>query len=291
MYSLVTTIYASERGDLYKANALLVKANHTPDCTRDSQDISVFPCHSQVDLHFQMQHYLLSAVQSILEDACFSFAKRDLPQLLHTCQWNCSEAVELNVWAAQLQKQPTVLRILKDNGSHDRSLEELFTSVVQVRHIAVHRKPLTVEIVQVLLTQAASFASNLGDRGASEAIQKLWTVFKSLVEDVECIQTRLDKELSEKVKRLAAKREKIDRAERDAVSMRRRVIQKHQARAEKYLRQVIKDTDKIHFAPGSGTNYGADFRCDETQDITGILCSTVKQLLFWTLWILGTAFG
>ncbi len=100
------------------------RENHQPTTSEKPHCIpSLFP----VYLPFRTQHRLLVKVQAILEQACFDFGQRKMPDVLRKHQWDCPESCELNLWAAEfLTRQSAFSEKVPSIG---KSFADLFRSV------------------------------------------------------------------------------------------------------------------------------------------------------------------
>ncbi|TVY34962.1 Uncharacterized protein LSUB1_G008164 [Lachnellula subtilissima] len=87
-------------------------------------------------LPYEVQHYILAMIQRILEEGCYDFASRWVPNKLFEYNWTCPEAVELSTWKKMLPE------ILPPNAITDvpnTSLEKGLLNAVRIRNSAVHR--------------------------------------------------------------------------------------------------------------------------------------------------------
>lgn len=121
---------------------------------------------------FVAQHYLLTQIQRILERACLEFAQRALPDVLQRNHWDCVEAIELDIFVRALlvPRNMLMLRQAEKNRPttdtpQDKSLWELLRSVSVIRHLTVHRRRMTLNNVEQVLTDAHRFTRVLAQSG------------------------------------------------------------------------------------------------------------------------------
>ncbi|EMC91556.1 hypothetical protein BAUCODRAFT_134403 [Baudoinia panamericana UAMH 10762] len=118
---------------------------------------------------FQTQHRLTNKIQKVLEDACFTFAQEHLGAELRKNGWECTEQVELNVWtrtfksARCLDETALTLRI---------PLSELFESIADLRHTAVHRIQVSVNRLLQFLADAEALATLLNNDHAADYVAR-----------------------------------------------------------------------------------------------------------------------
>lgn len=87
-------------------------------------------------LPYEVQHYILAMIQRILEEGCYEFATRWMPNTLIEKNWSCSEAVELSSWRKFL---PEAVPYKAISPVPNYSLEKALADAVAIRNKAVHR--------------------------------------------------------------------------------------------------------------------------------------------------------
>lgn len=75
-------------------------------------------------------------IQRILEEGCYEFASRWIPNVLNEKGWTCSEAVELSTWKKFL---PDAIPYKAISPVPNYSLERGLADAVLIRNSAVHR--------------------------------------------------------------------------------------------------------------------------------------------------------
>lgn len=111
-------------------------------------------------LPYEVQHCILSIIQRVLEEGCFEFACRWLPQMLKEHNWTCPEAVELATWRKVL---PTTNLPASFVYLRDYSLEVALRDAVQVRNAAVHRHLSTNSEIRQMALKAQKLMSMFSD--------------------------------------------------------------------------------------------------------------------------------
>jgi hypothetical protein len=78
-------------------------------------------------------------IQRILEESCYDFAYRLIPEMLNERGWSCAEAVELSTWRdflpSAIQKIPNAALVPVSGYSVMQGLKD----AVRIRNAAVHR--------------------------------------------------------------------------------------------------------------------------------------------------------
>ncbi|KAI0857958.1 hypothetical protein F4860DRAFT_487720 [Xylaria cubensis] len=193
---------------------------------------SLFP----VYLPLRTQHRILTNVQSILEEVCFDYAERFMPEILKKNRWDCSEAAELNLWSAEfLQRQNE----FSDRAEDVRKpLTSLLRSVADIRHTAVHRICISAKGLEQFLLNAESFAMLLGDEMRLKSLTELRRNIQQSIEELERNKHVLSSKLKETLKRIAAQRAELDRIEEMAISDMMREDGEYQAFAGRNLEEA-----------------------------------------------------
>lgn len=91
----------------------------------------------ELDLPYEAQHFILAMTQRILEEGCYDFASRWIPDMLNERGWTCAEAVELSTWKETL---PDIVPYNAIFPVLNYSLEKALTDAVLIRNAAVNRR-------------------------------------------------------------------------------------------------------------------------------------------------------
>ena len=167
-------------------------------------------------LTYQVQHELLNTVQRLLEQCCYEWARRWIPDLLEERKWTCSEAVELSQWAKVL---PRRLDKTNDEATSLESADSLKSALVathQLRHAAVHRLPTSAKGIEKMLGHALFLANALHDTTITFKLDALLCEFKLKVRDMELHKNELENGLDDELKEIQEQRAILDRREREA---------------------------------------------------------------------------
>lgn len=208
-------------------NPILPAADNTPAIP------SLFP----VYLSLRAQHRILTSVQSTLEDACFEFAQRTMPDILKKNNWDCSEAAELNLWAAELQRRESEFSGREDDIG--KPLSQLFRSLSDIRNAAVHRICVSARGLEQFLLNGESLATLLGDTTRLKSLSELRRNIQQTVEELERNKHLLGSKLKETLQKIAAQRAELDRAEEMAISEMMKEDGEYQAFAGKNLEEAV----------------------------------------------------
>lgn len=137
-------------------------------------------------------------IQRILEEGCFDFASRWLPQVLHEKGWDCSEAVELSTWKAFL---PTTLPPTAIKPLSNYTLEAALADAVRIRNSAVHRHLCDNNEIRKMALQAQDLMSMFSDTTRQTKFHHLWveiTIWDSKSqEDAVAARAKLERVLRE----------------------------------------------------------------------------------------------
>ena len=167
-------------------------------------------------LTYQVQHELLNTVQRLLEQCCYEWARRWIPDLLEERKWTCFEAVELGQWAKVL---PCRLEQTHDEATSLESADSLKSALVathQLRHAAVHRLPTSAKGIGKMLGHALFLANALRDTNTTFKLDALLCEFNLKVRDMELHKNELENGLDEELNEIQEQRAILDRREQEA---------------------------------------------------------------------------
>ncbi|KAH6874201.1 hypothetical protein B0T10DRAFT_449413 [Thelonectria olida] len=213
---------------------------------------SLFP----VYLPFRTQHKLLVKVQTILEQACFAFGQRVMPDVLQKNRWDCPESAELNIWATEFLQRQSEFADRKSNTG--KPLEKLFHSVADVRHTAVHRIRVSARGIEQFLLDAEGLATLLEDEVCLKSLTKLRRDTQLVIGELERNKHVLSSKLGETLKRTAAQRAELDRIEEEAIAEMVKEDGEYQVFAGSNLEQAIVSIDATAVALENEISSGVD---------------------------------
>ncbi|KAB5522989.1 hypothetical protein GE09DRAFT_1153410, partial [Coniochaeta sp. 2T2.1] len=120
--------------------------------------IKTYPALFPVYLPLRTQHHLLTKVQTLLERASLDFGQQHMQSVVQRDRWDCPEAAELNLWAAEFLNSQEQFAKRRDVG---KPLGKLFHSVSDIRHTAVHRIRVSAKGIERFILDAESLATLL----------------------------------------------------------------------------------------------------------------------------------
>ncbi|KAH7113558.1 hypothetical protein EDB81DRAFT_824497 [Dactylonectria macrodidyma] len=146
------------------------------DVTRELKHVLAKPMSLELDnapcyFPYQAQHLVLTTTQRLLEESCFAFLVRCLPDLIRDRKWECAAVLELHNWLEILVDpqwkafiEPNLARPFATGVLHD---------VRTIRHAAVYRTPTTASAVGQLVQSAVQFAGFLQDNRCLSQLEQL----------------------------------------------------------------------------------------------------------------------
>ncbi|KAI0431055.1 hypothetical protein F5Y09DRAFT_305797 [Xylaria sp. FL1042] len=145
---------------------------------------------SSVRFPMRAQGLILAHVQWLLEGACFDFGRRAMPEVLEMRQWDCPDVVELNSWISEFRLHQSEL--FGSPGDIERPHDQLLSSLVNLRHTAVHRIRINVQSLESFLLNSEKFTALLGDATRREMLTKLRLNTQQVIGKLECHQRVLN---------------------------------------------------------------------------------------------------
>ena len=165
---------------------------------------------------YRAQHLLLTATQRLLEDCCFEFAIKWLPDVLKEHMWDCPEAVELNRWIRVLLKYSGSLPQYAFDDGCGLPLKTVFLSVNMIRHSAVHRLRISAVRITEMIRSAARFAGVLRDQHRAIQLTEMQQELQGQSGKLEMWKALLRKRFAGELQDISERRAELNRMEEQA---------------------------------------------------------------------------
>lgn len=148
------------------------------------------------------------ALQSGIEQTCFSYAEESLPHILEERQWDCPEAAALPAWLSEFERHDSLAPI---------TIEEFKQDILPVYGAVSDRRNISAEKLYRYITASITFATIFGDDACVKKFRYLEEAVLKQTEELEkswkCHVAKLDDIKAE----FAAKRKALDAEEATAV--------------------------------------------------------------------------
>jgi hypothetical protein len=207
-----------------------------------------------VYLPFSIQHRLFARLQTLLEHACYTFASKRLPDVLVREDWTCPESVELNRWPKVLLThraefhESSVAELAKP-------LDDLFSSIAQLRHTAVHRLRLTANRILQFVVDAEALVKLLRDDITLDVVTSIRQCLQTCIGEIERNKDLLEVSMATTKAEYVAKREELEREEREALEKTFSEDREYMVLAGRGLELAL-----------NGPNLAADKRCKKEEE-------------------------
>ncbi|RGP77701.1 hypothetical protein FLONG3_4160 [Fusarium longipes] len=162
-----------------------------------------------VYLPFNAQHKLMVFLQQKLEEMCFAFAQRRLPELLQNRDWDCPEALELNKWMKNLHIELlfTGETLITENFQH------LCDSMSRICKIVINRTRADSAQLKKLMTDAIELATLLEEERTVKIVEKLREEIIITSHSLGVETDQIQKQFNSKLKEIEVARTKLDKLE------------------------------------------------------------------------------
>lgn len=123
-------------------------------------------------LPYEVQHFILTTIQRILEEGCYAFASRWAQKALFEKNWTCAEQVELKTWRDELQA------LLPENAITPKlklSLVSALKDAVAIRNAATHRHLCDNIEIKKMTVQAQWLMEIFEDFSRQGKLHRLWS--------------------------------------------------------------------------------------------------------------------
>lgn len=160
---------------------------------------------------------MLISIQSSLEECCFDFGTKWLPEIITSEGWEAPEQVELTTWTAKMNEHAKKIPTDAVFKIPDKSWEEVLFGTHELRHSAVHRLKTTAYGLVNLIESAVLLARMLKDIPRAQWIEGVRDNLKSSIEEMEGHKKVLQEKLSSELQSIAQKRVELDALEKTAL--------------------------------------------------------------------------
>ncbi|MCJ1257356.1 hypothetical protein MMC24_005181 [Lignoscripta atroalba] len=186
---------------------------------RKGLDPSTVPVPSlyPIYLPYKTQHRILGTIQSLLEECCYEFGGKWLPNLISAKQWECPESVELNEWAHKLLKNIKSIPASALGQVQGKGFNQILCATPKIRHTAVHRLRTTATGVLNMIDTASALARMLDDTPRMLQIEKIREALNASIEEISQNQNFLESKLSGERVAIAKRRAELDNLENLAI--------------------------------------------------------------------------
>ncbi|KAJ2977478.1 hypothetical protein NQ176_g4346 [Zarea fungicola] len=194
-----------------------------------SQVTSIFP----VYLPHATEHRLFVRIQNMLEQVCYEYGSHKMPDVLQR--------------HVIVQQEPR----------RRRSLRELFASIANIRHTAVHRLRVHAKGVDKYLNDAERFTILLGNKEQLQAISKLRRDTRTALDELERNKHLLRAKLDDTRQKISEQRKMLDAAEKMAIAEMETEDEQYQLLAGKCVDAALTPSeDSFSTAIDEGKNEG-----------------------------------
>lgn len=142
-----------------------------------------------------------------------------MPEILEKRKWQCPESAELNLWATEfLRRLGKLERKTSRPALPSRPLKELFSSIAQIRHHAVHRIPVTAKELEQFMADGETLVQLFKDSTAIPVMARARSEVHKAAAEMENRKNMLEARLIEVLHDVADKRAELDRIEAEAIA-------------------------------------------------------------------------
>ena len=184
-------------------------AAHAQISTSTAQRPSLYPIY----IPFKIQHLVLSRTQVLLEECCFRFTEKWLPEMLERRRWDCAEAIELHRWTNIVSKHLSKIPAHAFVNHSKTSVADVLKSVNKLRHSAVHRLSVTAKGVSEMIRSATRFATVLGNAACQQQLDELHQELEGKIRGLELNKNFLETRLEQEIDDITRQRRELDEKE------------------------------------------------------------------------------
>ncbi|KAI1099704.1 hypothetical protein F4804DRAFT_321253 [Jackrogersella minutella] len=182
------------------------------------QHTVVLPSLYPICIPYKAQHLIVNETQRILEESCFEFVQKWLPNVLLNREWDSASSVELTTWTRLLDQKAAKLRSREAFNLEGTSLAEVLSAANQLRHSAVHRLPMTARGMQELVRSGVKLAFMLGDHKRASQLEDICYELEGQIKAMDLNKNALENSARAGLEEIKRQREELDQKERDMIN-------------------------------------------------------------------------
>ncbi|GJC79767.1 hypothetical protein ColLi_02605 [Colletotrichum liriopes] len=189
---------------------------------------------------YSTQHAILTNAQKVLEECCFDFANRWIPEVVQQKGWDCASAVELTKWAKTFDKQVTK-SLSHAIATTSPSITEALYPTHELRHTAVHRLLTPARRISQMLRAALKLAEALQDFTRAAQLEDLVSEVDVKIKTMELTKNALENRAFTQLEEIRRQREELDRQEKGLIEEMVKEDRDHKALIGRLLEASVKD--------------------------------------------------
>jgi hypothetical protein len=222
-----------------------------------------------VYLPLPSQHRILVKIQAILEDACYTFGERKVPEIMEKEGWDSPECVELNIWTQifRSNEEKFDTHKIQELG---KPFGQILDSMAQLRHTAVHRLRVSANRVEQFLIEGEQLANLIGDEKCGRRLLHFRRESNLAIDELRRNKDLLELRHKEKLTYIASQRAELDRLEQTAIGELLRDDKEYQIIAGSNLELAISEpSTALHSVTASEHDTCSETEADADSDDFG----------------------
>ncbi|KAK5011505.1 hypothetical protein LTR28_001222 [Elasticomyces elasticus] len=167
-----------------------------------------------------------------------------MEDVLQKEEWDCPESVELKIWSKIFladQDKFAADKVDELGKPFDQSLD----SIAKLRHTAVHRIRVSVNMIEQFTVDSESLARLLQDDTCATTLSRLRRETQLTIDELKRNKDLLESRLAEKLRKIAAQRAELNHLEHAAVEDMLKEDREYQTLAGANLEQAIISPETI----------------------------------------------
>ncbi|KAI1848975.1 hypothetical protein JX265_001306 [Neoarthrinium moseri] len=228
---------------------------------------------------YKAQHLILNEAQRLLEESCFDFAQRWIPQLLEDKKCEAPCAIELTEWVRLLAHRVGKLPQGAIDQGELRAKEILFATS-NLRHSAVHRLSTSARGIRDLIKSGVELASMLQDHARALQLEDFCREIDNSIQAMELNKNDLKNNTTTALQVLQKQREELDRQETEIFA---RMIKDDEENKgiigsllEDSVNRILNRGVENETALAEDTDLGADEQEDRTNEVVDSMQQNVE---------------
>ena len=194
---------------------------------------------------FKTQHSILVLVQFLLEECCFEYGKKWVPEMMEAHNWHVVESIELTQWTKWFFEYIKLLPPAALTPIPTKSMEEVLFETSSIRHSAVHRLSTSAAGIINMLSAAITFTSVLNDSVRTARLIHLKVKLEASIEEIIQNQRLLERKLTDQLEEINRRRAELDELEQSLVKEMLSTDREQRAEIGSALDRIMLGSEKV----------------------------------------------
>lgn len=168
---------------------------------------------SQIQLSYPTQHFLLTNLQTVVEQTLFEFLARHSPAFVAAKNWDCFEAATLDEAVKHMWVSLEPIQRRSKIRVEPPEWQRLLRTLLRLRNMAVHRARMNMFLLRFYVSRATRMAEILRDYSRADQLSNVLAELDSIIITLQKSTSSVQSEWRAKMDCIESERARLDSLE------------------------------------------------------------------------------